>query len=264
LQAAKQRVEQEVAAEVEAYKSSRRAEALQQLAGHLGDDTAAAAQQLEKQTAELQRLETAVADTAAVLQKLNDEVSSKQQQQQLVHSWSGAGEHCGDGQLQRCREQLAGVQQQLTQAEKQLAAADAALADKRAAVAEAEEQLAAIRRETSVCEPRLGSMRHQLQELESNIRARDTEHQVTTEQWASVCCWLTDYARSYNQDCPFMCHQFPLHTQLTTCCLSQTFYDLIVTLLLLLLRLQSLFLPCSNARRTLRCPASAWLSCVRR
>lgn len=210
LQAAKQRVEEEVAAEVEAYKSSRRAEALQQLAGHLSDDTAAAAQQLEKQTAELQRLETAVADTAVVLQKLNDKVASKQQQQQLVHSWNSGGEHCGDGQLLRsCRDQLAGVQQQLAQAEKQLSAADTALADKRAAVAEAEEQLAAVRRETSVCEPRLGSLRQQLHELESNIQARDIEHQVTAGRWPHHAAGLVTICRLAITDLPPVCHQAP-------------------------------------------------------
>ena len=64
-----------------AYKASRRLEAFRQLAGSLDDDTAAAAAQLERHTAELQRLEAAVADKAAVLQKLNDEVSSTLQQQ---------------------------------------------------------------------------------------------------------------------------------------------------------------------------------------
>jgi DNA repair exonuclease SbcCD ATPase subunit len=172
-------VEQEVAAEVASYKATRRAEALQQLAGRLTDDTAAAARQLERQTAELQRLEAAVADKAAVLQKLSEEVNSKQQQQQLLHSLSSSSEHGGDAQaLSNSRELLAALQQQLGQAEKQLAAADAALLEKRAAVGEAGEQLAALRRETSVCEPRLGSLRQQLQELEANIRARTTEHQV--------------------------------------------------------------------------------------
>jgi chromosome segregation ATPase len=181
LQAALHAVEQEVAAEVASYKATRRAEALQQLAGRLTDDTAAAARQLERQTAELQRLEAAVADKAAVLQKLSEEVASKQQQQQqqLLHSLSSSSERGGDAQaLSNSREQLAAVQQQLAQAEKQLAAADAALLEKRAAVGEAGEQLAALRRETSVCEPRLGSLRQQLQELEANIRARTTEHQV--------------------------------------------------------------------------------------
>lgn len=186
LQTAMKKVEQEVSQEVAAYKASRKADALQQLAGHLSEDTAAAAQQLETQTAELQRLEAAIADRAAVLQKLSDEVASKQreqlqQQRQLLDSLSGSvtGEHRGDAQLlASCREQLASVQQQLAQDEKQLAAADSTLVEKRAAVAEAEEQLAALRRETSVCEPRLSSLRQQLQELEATIRARDAEQQV--------------------------------------------------------------------------------------
>jgi chromosome segregation ATPase len=179
-------VEQEVSQEVAAYKASRKADALQQLAGHLSEDTAAAARQLEQQTAELQRLEAAVADRAAVLQKLSDEVALKQreqlqQQQRLLDSLTGSltGERCGDGQLlASCGEQLVSVQQQLAQAEKQLTAADSALVEKRAAVAEAEEQLAGLKRETFVCEPRLGSLRQQLQELEATIRARDAEQQV--------------------------------------------------------------------------------------
>jgi chromosome segregation ATPase len=181
-----QKVEQEVAQEVAAYKVSRKADALQHLAGHLGEDTAAAARQLEQQTAELQRLEAAVANRAAVLQKLSDEVASKQrdqlqQQQQLLDSLTGSltRERCGDAQLlASCGEQLVSVQQQLAQAEKHLTAADSALVEKCAAVAEAEEQLAALKRETSVCEPRLSSLRQQLQELEATIRARDAEQQV--------------------------------------------------------------------------------------
>lgn len=186
LQAALHKVEQEVAQEVASYKATRKAEELQRLAGHLSEDIAAAAQKLEKQTAELQRLEAAVADRATVLQKLSDQVASKQreqlqQQQQLLESLSGSisGDRCADGQLlASCKDQLASVQLQLSQAEKQLSTADAVLVERRAAVAEAEEQLASVRRETSVCEPRLTSLRQQLQELEANIRARDTEHQV--------------------------------------------------------------------------------------
>jgi hypothetical protein len=63
---------------VESYKSSRRATVLQELVGNLDSDAAAAAQRLEQQTAELQRLEAAVADKAAVLQKLNEQVEMKQ------------------------------------------------------------------------------------------------------------------------------------------------------------------------------------------
>lgn len=188
LQAALHAVEQEVAAEVAAYKATRRADALQQLAGHLPNDTAAAAEQLERQTAELQRLEAAVADKAAVLQKLGEEVAQKQLH--LTHSL-GSSERSVDGHaLASSREQLAAVQQQLAQVEKQLTAADASLIDKRAAVGEAEEQLAALRRETSVCEPRLSSLRQQLQELEANIRARITEHQVSWHTHSSIACMV--------------------------------------------------------------------------
>jgi DNA repair exonuclease SbcCD ATPase subunit len=106
------------------------------------------------------------------------------------------------------------VQQQLAQAEKQLSVADAALADKRAAVAEAEEQLAAVRRETSVCEPRLGSLRQQLHELESNIRARDTEHQVTTWKWPHHAAGSMTMRKHAVRELP-LCHVLPsrfLHT----------------------------------------------------
>lgn len=200
LQVALHKVEQELAAEVATYRATRKTEALQQLAGHLSEDTTAAAQQLERRTAELQRLEAAVADKAAVLQKLDDELTSKQQQQQqqrqLQHSLSSSSA-AGDGlQLTNGKEQLLAVQQQLSQAEKQLAAADVALLEKRAAVAEAEEQLTAVRRETSVCEPRLNSLRQQLQELEATIRARDTELQVLTQ-----ACFVGSTTHSSTSQC---------------------------------------------------------------
>jgi septal ring factor EnvC (AmiA/AmiB activator) len=100
----------------------------------------------------------------------------------------------------RCREQLSSVQGQLQSGQKQLESADAALAAQRAAIAEADEQLAAVNRDVSVCEPRLASLRQQLQELEANIRAREAEHQVG-RAWSvpvhaaagySGVCWSPD------------------------------------------------------------------------
>jgi len=76
-----------VAVEVETYKSSKSVAALKQIAGDLGDDVTASAEQLEQHKAELQRLQAAVADKAAVLQKLSDEVAAAQQQQQQVGIW---------------------------------------------------------------------------------------------------------------------------------------------------------------------------------
>lgn len=176
LKTAMQRVEQEVAA----YKANRRVEAFRHLAGSLDDDTAAAAAKLERHTAELQRLEVAVADKAAVLQKLNDELSSTLQQQLLA-----AGDACAaaaaaaDGASGgACREQLAALQQQVAQVQRQLATADSALDEKRAAVAEAGEQLAAAKLDLAVCHPRLASLRQQLQEVEAAVRAGEAEGQV--------------------------------------------------------------------------------------
>jgi hypothetical protein len=68
----------QVATEVRSYKSSRRAAVLEELVGQLDSDAAEAAQRLEQQTAELQRVEAAVADKAAVLQKLSEQVNTKQ------------------------------------------------------------------------------------------------------------------------------------------------------------------------------------------
>jgi hypothetical protein len=68
----------QLTADVESYKSSRRAAVLQDLVGQLDSDAAAAAHRLEQQTAELQRLEAAVTDKAAVLQKLSEQVQVKQ------------------------------------------------------------------------------------------------------------------------------------------------------------------------------------------
>lgn len=51
---------------------------LQELVGQLDSDAAAAAQRLEQQTAELQRLDAAVSDKAAVLQKLSEQAEAKQ------------------------------------------------------------------------------------------------------------------------------------------------------------------------------------------
>jgi hypothetical protein len=64
--------------EVQSYKSSRRAAVLQELVGQLDSDAAASAQRLEQQTAELQRVEAAVANKAAVLQKLSEQVELQQ------------------------------------------------------------------------------------------------------------------------------------------------------------------------------------------
>lgn len=159
-----------------------RAEAFKELAGTLDEDTAAAAAKLEQHTAELARIESAVADKAAILQRLNDELSSKlqEQQQQQQHASTGAGEgRCGEGQsASSCREQLEAVQAQLEAVQRQLAAADAALVDKRAAVAEADEQLSSTRRDLAVCDPRLSSMRQQVQEAEAALRAKEAEVQV--------------------------------------------------------------------------------------
>jgi len=79
----------QVAVEVEAYKSSKSVAALKQIAGGLDDDVTASAEQLERQKAELQRLEAAVADKAAVLQKLSDEVTAAKQQEQ-VGNWQAS------------------------------------------------------------------------------------------------------------------------------------------------------------------------------
>jgi hypothetical protein len=68
----------QVATEVESYKSSRRAAVLEELVGQLESDAAVSAQRLEQQTAELQQVEAAVADKAAVLQKLSEQVDAKQ------------------------------------------------------------------------------------------------------------------------------------------------------------------------------------------
>lgn len=68
----------QVSAEIDAYKSTRRAALLQELVGQLEGDSAAAAAKLEQQTAELQRLEAAVTDKAAVLQKLTEQAEAKQ------------------------------------------------------------------------------------------------------------------------------------------------------------------------------------------
>lgn len=67
---------------MEAYKSTKSVSALKQIAGGLSGDVTASAEQLEQQKAELQRLKAAVADKAAVLQKLSDEVAAAKQQQQ--------------------------------------------------------------------------------------------------------------------------------------------------------------------------------------
>jgi chromosome segregation ATPase len=102
-----------------------------------------------------------------------------------------AGADAVAAEAARCREQLSTVQAQLQAGQKQLESADAALAVQCSAVAEADEQLAAIKRDVSVCEPRLVSLRQQLQELEANIRAREAEHQVT-RRWlcAAWCSWV--------------------------------------------------------------------------
>lgn len=62
----------QVAAEVAAYKATRRTAAFEKLAGQLDADTAAAADKVEQQTAQLQQLEAAVAEKAAVLQSLTE------------------------------------------------------------------------------------------------------------------------------------------------------------------------------------------------
>jgi DNA repair exonuclease SbcCD ATPase subunit len=165
---------------------SRRAEAFRQLAGHLDEDTAAAAAALERRTAELQRLEAAVADKAVVLHRLNDTLTAKLQEPLQLQGLPGGdgcaaadGGHCDAAHaVGACKEQLAAVQHQQAQAQRELAAADVALIDKRAAVAEAEEQLAAAKRDLAVCDPRLAALRQQMQELELSARAQEAERQV--------------------------------------------------------------------------------------
>lgn len=67
----------QLAAELASYKETRRAAAFKELSGQLDADLASAAEKMEQQTAELQRLEAAVADKAAVLQKLADQAEGR-------------------------------------------------------------------------------------------------------------------------------------------------------------------------------------------
>lgn len=80
------------------------------------------------------------------------------------------------------QEQLASLQQQVQLAQQQLESTDAAVAARRAAAAEAEQQLTSLKQDISVCEPKLASIKCQLQELEGNIKAREAEQQVNADR----------------------------------------------------------------------------------
>eukprot|EP00879_Flechtneria_rotunda_P019310 GHRR01020280.1.p1 GENE.GHRR01020280.1~~GHRR01020280.1.p1 ORF type:complete len:1326 (+),score=682.05 GHRR01020280.1:480-4457(+) len=168
---ATQRVEQEVAAEVQAYKDSRRAATFKELAGQLDSDTAAAAQKLEQTTAELQQLEATIAHKAAVVQKLNDQIEASLQQRDSLTGPLAM-------QSANSQQQLISMQQQqLQQGQKQLDAAHAAMTAQRAAIADAEAKLAAVKQDAAVCEPRLAKLQQQLEEVDNSIHTQEIEYQ---------------------------------------------------------------------------------------